>query len=110
MVKRKAPELSGEQLAAQLAHQLARLEAMRRAAAELMARDQLGRDFFARGSVAYADLTPLLEAVVKLAKKNPKAWDFPEPPEEIAPLKQQQAEMVKSPPELPLFSYHGYET
>lgn len=40
---------SGEELAAHLAFQLARLEAMRRCAARLMARDQLGRDFFARG-------------------------------------------------------------
>lgn len=40
---------SGEELAARLAFQLERLEAMRRAAAELMARDQLGRDFFPRG-------------------------------------------------------------
>jgi segregation and condensation protein A len=40
---------SGEELAAHLAFQLERLEAMRDAAARLMARDQLGRDFFARG-------------------------------------------------------------
>ncbi|QHQ34265.1 segregation and condensation protein A [Algicella marina] len=40
---------SGEDLAAHLAFQLERLEAMRRAAAQLMGRDQLGRDFFARG-------------------------------------------------------------
>jgi len=40
---------SGEELAAHLAFQLERLEAMRGAAARLMARDQLGRDFFARG-------------------------------------------------------------
>lgn len=40
---------SGEELAAHLAFQLERLEAMRNAAAHLMARDQLGRDFFARG-------------------------------------------------------------
>ncbi len=40
---------SGEELAAHLAFQLERLEAMRKAAAELMARDQKGRDFFARG-------------------------------------------------------------
>jgi len=40
---------SGEELAAHLAFQLERLEAMREAAAKLMARDQLGRDFFARG-------------------------------------------------------------
>ena len=40
---------SGEELAAHLAFQLERLEAMRTAAANLMARDQKGRDFFARG-------------------------------------------------------------
>ncbi|MEN9012966.1 MAG: ScpA family protein [Yoonia sp.] len=40
---------SGEELAAHLAFQLERLEGMRKAAAQLMARDQLGRDFFARG-------------------------------------------------------------
>lgn len=40
---------SGEELAAHLAFQLERLEAMRRSAARLMARDQLGKDFFARG-------------------------------------------------------------
>ncbi|MEM8790754.1 MAG: ScpA family protein [Pseudomonadota bacterium] len=42
-------EPTGEELAARLAFQLERLEAMRKASAELMARDQLGRDFFARG-------------------------------------------------------------
>jgi len=41
---------SGEELAAHLAFQLRRLEAMRAAAARLMARDQLGRDIFARGA------------------------------------------------------------
>ena len=40
---------SGEALAAQLAFQLERLQAMRLAAAQLMARDQKGRNFFARG-------------------------------------------------------------
>ncbi len=40
---------SGEELAAHLAFQLERLQAMRDSAAKLMARDQLGRDFFARG-------------------------------------------------------------
>ncbi|PRY80431.1 condensin subunit ScpA [Yoonia maritima] len=40
---------SGEELAAHLAFQLERLQAMRESAAKLMARDQLGRDFFARG-------------------------------------------------------------
>jgi len=46
---------SAQDLAAHLAFQLERLEAMRAAAAQLMARDQLGRQFFARGLVA--DLT-----------------------------------------------------
>ena len=40
---------SGEELAAHLAFQLERLEATRRVAAQLMGRDQLGRDIFARG-------------------------------------------------------------
>lgn len=40
---------SGEDLAAHLAYQLERLQAMREVSARLMARDQLGRDFFARG-------------------------------------------------------------
>ena len=41
---------SAEELAAHLAFQLERLEAMRGAAAKLMARDRLGRDVFARGA------------------------------------------------------------
>lgn len=40
---------SGEELAAHLAFQLERLQAMREVAAKLMGRDQKGRDFFARG-------------------------------------------------------------
>ncbi len=40
---------SADDLAAHLAFQLQRLEAMREAAAQLMARDQLGREVFARG-------------------------------------------------------------
>ena len=51
---------SGEDLAAHLAFQLERLQAMRDVAAKLMARDQLGRDFFARG------LTQELERVRKV--------------------------------------------
>ena len=51
---------SGEDLAAHLAFQLERLQAMRDAAAKLMARDQLGRDFFARG------LTQEVERVRKI--------------------------------------------
>lgn len=42
-------EPTGEELAAQLAHRLKRLDAMRDAAAKLMNRNRLGRDFFARG-------------------------------------------------------------
>ncbi len=45
----KAEGPSGDELAAHLAFQLERLAAMREVAAKLMARDQLGRDFFARG-------------------------------------------------------------
>ena len=40
---------TGDELAAHLAFQLERLQAMRDAAAKLMARDRLGRDRFARG-------------------------------------------------------------
>ncbi|MGR3756608.1 MAG: segregation and condensation protein A [Tranquillimonas sp.] len=40
---------TGEELAAHLAYQLERLQAMREVAARLMARDQKGRDFFVRG-------------------------------------------------------------
>lgn len=43
-------EPSAEEMAARLAHQLRRLEAMRDVAAQLMARDQMGRDVFARGA------------------------------------------------------------
>lgn len=43
-------EPSGEELAARLAFQLQRLEAMRKAAARLMSRDRLGREVFARGA------------------------------------------------------------
>ncbi|MDK9697489.1 MAG: segregation/condensation protein A [Siculibacillus sp.] len=43
-------EPSGEELAAALAFRLRRLEAMREAAARLMARDRLGRDVFPRGA------------------------------------------------------------
>ena len=42
-------EPSGDELAAHLAFQLERLEAMRNAAANLMARDRLGKDSFIRG-------------------------------------------------------------
>ena len=49
-------------MAAHLAFQLERLQAMR-AAAKLMARDQLGRDFFARG---------IEEKVEKLSGQNMK--------------------------------------
>jgi len=43
-------EPSGEELAARLAFQLQRLEAIRAVAARLMARDRLGRDVFPRGT------------------------------------------------------------
>ena len=43
-------ELTGPEMAARLAFQLRRLEAMREAAARLMAGDRLGREVFARGA------------------------------------------------------------
>lgn len=71
---------SGEELAAHLAFQLERLEAMREVAAKLMARDRLGRDIFARGqteSVARvrrtrytATLLDLMQAYARLRTKD----------------------------------------
>ena len=43
-------EIDADEMAARLAFQLERLEAMRKAAATLFGRDQLGRDVFARGT------------------------------------------------------------
>ncbi len=71
---------SGEDLAAHLAFQLERLEAMRGAAARLMARDQLGRDVFARGApetvardvkvVHQAGLVDLLRAYARIKTRD----------------------------------------
>lgn len=71
---------SGEELAAHLAFQLERLSAMREAAAKLMARDQLGRDFFARGitedvtrvrTVTYtATLLDLMQGYARIRTKD----------------------------------------
>ncbi|EPX81314.1 segregation and condensation protein A [Litoreibacter arenae] len=71
---------SGEELAAHLAFQLERLSAMREASAKLMARDQLGRDFFARGlpedvtrvrKVTYtATLLDLMQAYARIKTKD----------------------------------------
>jgi segregation and condensation protein A len=79
---------SAEELAAHLAYQLQRLEAMRDAAARLMARDQKGRDFFARGApeaygthrktVWTANLLDLMRAYARLRTKDefrPYAFD-----------------------------------
>ncbi|MBB5516358.1 segregation and condensation protein A [Rubricella aquisinus] len=52
---------SAEDLAAHLAFQLERLEAMRRAAAKIMGRDQLGRDFFPRGQIEEVRATRRVE-------------------------------------------------
>lgn len=71
---------SGEDLAAHLAFQLERLQAMRECAAKLMARDQLGRDFFARGvttdvsrvrKVSYtATLLDLMQGYARIRTKD----------------------------------------
>ncbi|ATF18840.1 segregation and condensation protein A [Phaeobacter gallaeciensis] len=71
---------SGEELAAHLAFQLERLQAMRDSAARLMARDQLGRNFFARGqsedvtrirTVSYsANLLDLMQAYARIRTRD----------------------------------------
>jgi segregation and condensation protein A len=71
---------SGEELAAHLAFQLERLQAMRDSAVRLMGRDQLGRDFFARGipedvlrtrRVTYtATLIDLMQAYARIRTKD----------------------------------------
>jgi segregation and condensation protein A len=71
---------SAEDLAAHLAFQLERLQAMREAAARLMARDQRGRDFFARGlpegislhrKITYdATLLDLMRAYARIRTKD----------------------------------------
>ncbi|WP_317054493.1 segregation and condensation protein A [Roseovarius rhodophyticola] len=79
---------SGEELAAHLAFQLERLQAMRDAAAKLMARDRLGREFFARGipetvtrvrKVQYtATLLDLMQGYARIRTKDefrPYAFD-----------------------------------
>lgn len=79
---------SGEELAAHLAFQLERLQAMREAAAQLMARDRKGRDFFARGEVQgmelrrriryTASLLDLMQAYARLRTRDdfrPYAFD-----------------------------------
>ena len=73
-------------MAAHLAFQLERLEAMRTAAAQLMARDQLGRDFFRRGmeeavvvrrqTTWAASLSDLLRAYAQV--KTKEASELPE--------------------------------
>ncbi|UWQ93192.1 ScpA family protein [Aliisedimentitalea scapharcae] len=71
---------SGEELAAHLAFQLERLQAMRDSAARLMGRDRLGRDFFTRGqaedvtrirTVTYtATLLDLMQAYARIRTKD----------------------------------------
>lgn len=71
---------SGDELAAHLAFQLERLQAMRDVAARLMARDRLGRDRFVRGvpetvervrDVRYtASLLDLMQAYARLRTKD----------------------------------------
>jgi segregation and condensation protein A len=71
---------SGDEMAAHLAFQLERLEAMRGAAARLMARDQLGRDVFDRGEpqgvtralrvVHTASLVDLMRAYARIKTKD----------------------------------------
>jgi segregation and condensation protein A len=78
---------SAEDMAAHLAFQLQRLEAMREAAARLMARDRLGHDVFARGlpeeverrrTIRYdATLIDLLRAYARLRTRDEfRPWAF----------------------------------
>jgi segregation and condensation protein A len=57
----KGDEPSGEEMAAQLAFRLKRLEAMREAATRLVNRNRLGRDVFARGAPGSDGHRPDLE-------------------------------------------------
>ncbi|MEM6662314.1 MAG: ScpA family protein [Pseudomonadota bacterium] len=85
--------MSGEDMAAHLAFQLERLEAMRTVAAKLMARDQLGRDFFKRGMIETvtvrrdttwsASLSDLLKAYARIQTR-----------EDYAPLNFDPAEVL----------------
>ncbi|ETX29448.1 chromosome segregation and condensation protein ScpA [Roseivivax isoporae LMG 25204] len=71
---------SGEEMAAHLAFQLERLQAMREVAARLMGRDRLGRDIFARGlpermervkRVSYtATLLDLMQAYARIRTRD----------------------------------------
>ena len=64
-------EPTGEELAAALAYQLQRLEAMQEAGARLMARNRLGEDFFKRGApekFAYVNKPDLDAALYDLLK------------------------------------------
>jgi segregation and condensation protein A len=71
---------SGDELAAHLAFQLERLQAMREAAARIMARDQKGRDFFVRGvpedvarvrrTTYTATLLDLMQAYARIRTKD----------------------------------------
>jgi segregation and condensation protein A len=71
---------SGDELAAHLAYQLERLQAMRDVAAKLMARDQKGRDFFVRGRTEQvertrrvtwtANLMDLMQAYARIRTKD----------------------------------------
>ncbi len=79
-IKDDEDELTGEELAAALAFRLRRLEAMRDAAARLMARPRLGQDIFARGdpepvvtikhSSYVANLYDLLTAYASQRQRN----------------------------------------
>ena len=82
---------SAEEMAAELAWRLERLEAMRNVGARLMARDQLGRDRFARGEIEAvetrrdvvwtATLSDLLKAYARVkTKESYEPLHFKRPP------------------------------
>ena len=86
---RVGAEPPAEEVAAQLAYRLAKLDTMRKAAAALLARSVLGRDVFARGDPEEAtiisttrvlgDLYALMEAYVSQRKREAQRHYTPTP-------------------------------
>lgn len=103
--KKEKQHMSSEALAEHLALQLEHLVKIREGAARLMARDQLGRDFFARGETSFVsfagkedrlkDLVVAYDNVV-----NPKA----KPPK--VPKPKPSASTKNALEELPLFAHN----
>lgn len=102
-------ELPAEQVAAQLAFRLAKLDAMRRAAEALLARPLLGRDVFDRGdpearrivssSKVAGDLYELMQAYVSQRRRDHTRRYQPRPPQAF-PLEEARERLRGLLPEL----------